>query len=98
LSDFIHPETGEILATEESWRAALARVEEQLAPIYRTRRALREAYADRFPAPEMPARTARTETQEKVVRCPRCGLKYSQSEEPPEDGSRGTLTRDRKGG
>jgi hypothetical protein len=82
LSDFIHPETGEILATEESWRAALARVEEQLAPIYRTRRVLREAYADRFPPPEMPVRTARTETQEKVVRCPRCGLKYSESGSP----------------
>lgn len=86
--DYVHPETGEVLATEEEWRAALAAVEEQLAPLYRLRRDLREAHAERFEPAAMPSsRTARTETQEKVTRCPRCGGPLK-SEEPPESGSR----------
>jgi hypothetical protein len=74
---YVHPETGEILATEEEWRAALTAVEEQLAPLYRLRRDLREAHADRFEAAAMPThRRNRSETQEKVARCPRCGQSY----------------------
>ena len=73
MTDFVHPETGEVLATEEEWRAALTAVEERLAPLYRERRTLREAYADRFDTADMPERVRRTETQERVARCPRCG-------------------------
>jgi hypothetical protein len=73
VPDFVHPETGEVLATEEDWRAALAAVEEQLAPIYRVRRVLREGYVETFPPPLMPPPRYRTEKQEKVARCPRCG-------------------------
>ena len=73
MSEFVHPETGEVLSTQEEWRAALDALEEQLAPIYRVRRALRDAYTERFPAPELPPRVRRTDTQEKVARCPRCG-------------------------
>lgn len=73
MGEYVHPETGEILATEEDWRAALAAVEERLAPIYRIRRDLRSQYASRFEAAALPRRRNRTETQEKVARCPRCG-------------------------
>jgi hypothetical protein len=80
VADFIHPETGEVLCSQEEWKAALVSVEERLAPIYRTRRTLREAYAERFPAPELPPKTRRTETQEKVARCPRCGERLEKDE------------------
>lgn len=77
MTEFVHPETGEILATEEEWRAALAAVEEQIAPLYKTRRWLREAYVERFPSPPLPPRTRRTPTQDLVARCPRCGKEYT---------------------
>lgn len=80
LTDFIHPETGEVLSSEEEWKAALVALEERLAPIYRVRRELRQAYADRFPPPELPPRRYRTDTQEKVARCPRCGQTYADAE------------------
>ena len=80
---YVHPETGEVLSTQEEWRAALTALEEQLAPIYRVRRTLRDAYTERFPAPAVPTRTKRTETQEKVVRCPRCGQTYKDDEGAP---------------
>jgi hypothetical protein len=82
-SEYIHPETGEVLATDKEWREALAAIEERLSPLYRLRRSLREEYAERFEGPELPPRRYRTDTQEKVARCPRCGQTY-QSEEPPE--------------
>ena len=73
-SDYVHPETGEILSSEEDWRSALSAVEEQLAPLYRLRRSLREAHADRFAPAAMPTqRRNRSEIQERVARCPRCG-------------------------
>lgn len=82
-ADFVHPETGELLATEEQWREALAAVEEQMAPLYRLRRVLRDAAAERFePAAQPSRRRDRTETQERVARCPRCGTRL-ESEEPP---------------
>ena len=82
-SEFIHPETGEVLCSQEEWRAALAEVESRLGPIYRLRDVLLTEHGIRFPAPELPPRTGRTETQERVARCPRCGMKL-ESEEPPE--------------
>lgn len=71
-ANFVHPETGEVLATAEEWQAALSAVEEKLAPLYRVRRALREEYAERF-EPVLPAPRYRSQVQEKVARCPRCG-------------------------
>ena len=81
MEEYVHPETGEVLCSQEEWRAALVAVEERLAPIYRVRRSLREEYAERFPAPELPRRSERTETQERVARCPRCGAKLPTEEE-----------------
>ena len=78
MDDYVHPETGEVLCSQEEWRAALVSLEERLAPIYRERRKLREEYAERFPAPELPPRTARTETQAKIARCPRCGMRLEE--------------------
>lgn len=78
MSDYIHPETGEILATQEEWRAALAAVEERLSYTYRTLWKLR-GYTGHF-APDAPAmpprRRDRSEVQERVTRCPRCGQSY----------------------
>jgi len=72
-SEYVHPETGEVLATAEEWRAALVTVEEQLAPLFRLRRRLLMEHAVRFEGPELPPRRSRTETQERIARCPRCG-------------------------
>lgn len=71
--EYVHPETGEVLCTEDEWRAALDAIEERLAPIFRLRRQLLAERAVRFEPPELPPRRARTETQEKIARCPRCG-------------------------
>ena len=84
-SHYVHPETGEVLATDEEWRAALAAVEERLAPLYRLRRDLREAHADRFEPAAMPERRYRSQTQEKVTRCPRCGQSYGVEIDAQED-------------
>lgn len=81
MTDFIHPETGEVIATEEEWTAAIAALEERLSETYRVLWPLRDARAERFPRAELPPRTARTETQEKVARCPRCGTRL-ESEGP----------------
>ena len=78
-SEYIHPETGEVLASHEDWMRALAAVEEQMAPLYRLRRVLRDEAAERFQAAEMPTRRRhRTDAQEKVARCPRCGQRYKE--------------------
>ena len=79
--DFIHPETGELLATEEEWRKALNVVEERLTETYRVLWPLRDGYAERFPPAALPSRRNRTETQEKIARCPRCGTRL-ESEGP----------------
>jgi hypothetical protein len=71
-----------VLATEEDWRAALAVVEEQLAPLYHVRRLLREEYFYRFSPPALPPPRYRTEKQEKIARCPRCGAKIKSEGAP----------------
>jgi hypothetical protein len=81
-SEYVHPETGEVLATEDEWRAALAAVEERLVPIYRLRRQLLTERAVRFEAPELPPRRSRTDTQERIARCPRCGERLESEEAP----------------
>ena len=62
-----------MLCTKEEWLAALTAVEERLAPIYRLRWQLRDGYVERFEPAPLPRARNRSETQEKVARCPRCG-------------------------
>lgn len=73
MHEFIHPDTGEVLATQEEWQQALDRVASQLGPIYRELDMLREARAERFEPAALPDRRRRTDVQERVERCPRCG-------------------------
>ena len=73
MPPFFHPETGEIIETHEEFLDALHALEERLAPIYRYRARIREAMSERFPPAEMPEPRYRTQAQEKVARCPRCG-------------------------
>lgn len=80
MTDFIHPETGELLATEEEWAAAVKAAEDKLGAFYReVIYPLRNGQAERFPAADRPARRRdRTDTQEKVERCPRCGTRIEE--------------------
>ena len=74
MSDHVHPETGELLATDEDWREALRVAEEKLSAHYRVVWALRDAVAERTEPAAMPERRRdRSEHQERVLRCPRCG-------------------------
>jgi hypothetical protein len=77
---FPHPETGELLETREQFLSALRAQEEKLSEIYRTLWPLRDGYAERFEAGEMPRPRHRTATQEKVARCPRCGGRLENEE------------------
>lgn len=78
----IHPETGEVLETQKQYMAALAEIEERMAPLYRVRRQIRDAATEKFETADMPKqRRYRTETQEKVARCPRCGTRLALEEE-----------------
>ena len=81
MADFLHPETGLPLSTHEEFMAALAEIEERMAPLYRVRRLVREAAAEAYPPPRMPAPRSRTATQEKVARCPRCGGRLDENGE-----------------
>lgn len=76
---FPHPETGELLVTLDDFRVALREIEERMAPLYRTRRSIREEMSERFTV-ELPPARSRTPTQEKVARCPRCGGNYREEE------------------
>ena len=72
-TDFFHPETGELLEAETDFRRALDEINDRLAPLWRIRRAIQEAWAERF-EPVLPGRRRdRTDKQERVHRCPRCG-------------------------
>jgi hypothetical protein len=68
-----HPETGELLEGEEALRQALTAAEEQLSAHYRTVWALRNGLAEIAQPAPLPSRRNRTETQERIARCPRCG-------------------------
>lgn len=74
----IHPVTGQVLETKEDFQAALAELEERMAPLYRERRTLREAWVETFVPPDMPRARYRTVTQEKVARCPRCNRRLDE--------------------
>ncbi len=69
---FTHPESGEVLESQEAFLKSLSEIEERLAPLYRVRRAIREQYAEKY-EPVLPQARYRSQTQEKVARCPRCG-------------------------
>jgi hypothetical protein len=69
---FSHPETGEVLESQDDFLHAIAEVEEKMQPFWKLRRALREAYAERYD-PILPRPQSRSQTQERVARCPRCG-------------------------
>jgi hypothetical protein len=58
--------------TKADYQKALAEIEERMAPLYRERRAIRDAMSEKFDPPDMPRARYRTPTQEKVARCPRC--------------------------
>ena len=63
---------------EAEYRRQLDELEEQLSDLYRRRRQLTAAYADDHPA-VLPARVRdRSEVQQRVARCPRCGGRLSE--------------------
>lgn len=80
MSDYIHPESGELLATEEEWRAALNDVEDRLAYLYRLRRSLRDGEEGALKVAELPEPRYRTDKQNAVARCPRCGGRLEKDE------------------
>lgn len=67
------------MESREEFQAALSDVEERLAPLYRVRWKLRDAYTERYEGPELPRARDRSPTQEKVSRCPRCGHSLAES-------------------
>ena len=77
---FMHPVTGELLSSKEEFLAAIREEEERLTVVYRTLGPLRQEMADRFPPAEMPRPRERTVTQERVMRCPRCGGRLENEE------------------
>ena len=74
LAPFIHPETGEVLEAQADFLKALDEITERMTPLWKIRRRIREAHAERFEAPLPSDRRNRTQTQERVHLCPRCGL------------------------
>lgn len=68
-----HPETGEALSTREEIMDAMKELDERMSPLYAARRALRDAYLQVSQPAALPSRRSRTDTQERVARCPRCG-------------------------
>ncbi len=74
FAPFIHPETGEVLEAQHDFLKALDEITERMIPLWKIRSRIREAHAERFEAPLPSDRRNRTQTQERVHRCPRCGL------------------------
>jgi hypothetical protein len=62
-------------------KAELDAAEAELAAVYRKLGPLREAYAEAVPAAEMPSRISRrTDKQNLIARCPRCGGRLEDKE------------------
>lgn len=57
---------------ESEYREKLNLLEEQLSEVYRLRRRLQEEFADGHP-PVLPPPRYRTDAQQRIARCPRCG-------------------------
>ena len=58
---------------EAEYRERLNALEEQLTALYRERRKLTELFADDHPA-VLPKPRFQSDVQQRVARCPRCGL------------------------
>lgn len=72
VAPFAHPETGELLDTKDEFIDAMNDVDLRMSPMWIVRRQLREEFASRFD-PYLPMRRNRTDKQERVASCPRCG-------------------------
>lgn len=66
------PDRGDL----EDLELALSELEEHMSPLFTKRRALRERIAELRPPAELPPPRYRTQTQERVARCPRCGERF----------------------
>jgi hypothetical protein len=66
-------------------KAALEEAEAELHAAYRKVWPLREAYAESVPPAEIPAPRYRTAAQDKVARCPRCGTRLNETQQPAEE-------------
>lgn len=77
-----HPTTGELLDPDDvnALRAALFDTETELGKLYRARRPLLERLGEE--PYRVPRATHRTPTQERIVRCPRCGGKLTDEAAP----------------
>lgn len=74
LEPFVHPETGEVLSTQAELHDALIEINDRMEPLFRIRRVIREAYAERFEA-VLPPWDRMTDKQQRIYLCPRCGFK-----------------------
>lgn len=70
---FPHPETGELLETKDEFIDAMNAIELRMSLMWIVRRKIREEFATRFD-PYLPTRRKRSDKQELVVSCPRCGV------------------------
>ncbi len=67
----------------EDVKTALEEAERELSALYREKVwPLREQYAATFPPAELPAPRNRTDKQNAVARCPRCGGRLEMEEAP----------------
>ncbi len=60
-------------ALEEGLKREIEHAEEELAAVYRKLWPLRKRYAEMFQPAELPKARYRTDKQNLVARCPRCG-------------------------
>lgn len=80
-TSYAHPLTGEVLETEAEFSEAIREMEQALAPSRNAYYDLIRARSERFEAWMPMKRRHRTETQEKVTRCPRCGGRIDDAED-----------------
>jgi hypothetical protein len=59
--------------TREEILAAMRALDDEMGPLFARRYALRDAYLRVSEPAALPSRRNRTETQERIARCPRCG-------------------------
>jgi hypothetical protein len=77
---FVHPVTGEFLeATRENLERADRETRDAIGRLYRALDPLLPALAELRGPVKVPRRRDRTEVQERAVRCPACGHRYSET-------------------
>lgn len=64
---------------EAEYRQKLERIEESLSDLYRERRQVMAEFSGTFPL-VLPKPRNRTDVQQRVARCPRCGGRLSDSD------------------